>query len=102
LFLESEAKGQADPVETQELADLSPAMEVVLANLRRQSPGEILQALDAADVGLDVESQDKTKSILKCVEYSHSNLSETAQKLLLCLVPFSSFIDRRDLPNYAE
>jgi tetratricopeptide (TPR) repeat protein len=46
--------------------------------------------------------QDKTTSILKCVEYSHSNLSESAQQLLLCLAPFSGFIDRSDLPNYGK
>jgi tetratricopeptide (TPR) repeat protein len=46
--------------------------------------------------------QDKTTSILKCVEYSHSNLSESAQQLLLCLAPFSSFIYRGGIPLYAE
>ena len=84
------------------LAGYPLAMEVVLPNLKTQSPREILVALQAADIDLDVESEDKTKSILKCVEYSHSNLSESAQKLLLCLAPFSSFIDRSDLPNYAK
>jgi tetratricopeptide (TPR) repeat protein len=84
------------------LAGYPLAMEVVLANLRQQTPTEILAALDAADVGLDVESADKTKSILKCVEYSHSNLSESAQKLLLCLAPFSGFVFRQALPQYAE
>jgi tetratricopeptide (TPR) repeat protein len=84
------------------LAGYPLAMEVVLANLRRQSPGEVLEALRLADVGLDRVGQDKTTSILKCVEYSHSNLSESAQQLLLCLAPFSSFIDRSDLPNYEK
>ncbi|PZO45296.1 MAG: Tfp pilus assembly protein PilF [Shackletoniella antarctica] len=70
------------------LAGYPLAMEVVLANLARQSPTEILAALDAADVNLDSGSDDKTQSILKCVEYSHSNLSPQAQKLLLCLAPF--------------
>ncbi|MGF1524543.1 MAG: CHAT domain-containing protein [Leptolyngbyaceae cyanobacterium] len=84
------------------LAGYPLAMEVVLANLARQSPGEILAALDAADVKLDSGSEDKTQSILKCVEYSHSNLSPKAQKLLLCLAPFKGFIDRADLPNYSK
>ena len=78
------------------------AMEVVLANLARQSAGEILAGLDAANVALDSGSVDKTESILKCVEYSHSNLSASAQKLLLCLAPFKGFIDRADLANYAQ
>ncbi len=84
------------------LAGYPLAMEVVLANLRRQSPGEVLGALRLADVGLDGAGQDKTTSILKCVEYSHSNLSEAAQRLLLCLAPFSSFIWRDGIPLYVE
>ena len=82
------------------LAGYPLAMEVVLANLQKQTPQEILQGLQAADVNLDVASEDKTKSILKCVEYSHSNLSPEAQKLLICLAPFSGFIDRRYIDNY--
>ncbi|MDB9346645.1 CHAT domain-containing tetratricopeptide repeat protein [Nodularia spumigena] len=84
------------------LAGYPLAMEVVLTNLQRQSPQEILQGLQGADVNLDVVSEDKTKSILKCVEYSHSNLSPDAQKLLLCLAPFSGFIYRRAIPKYIE
>ena len=84
------------------LAGYPLAMEVVLANLQKQTPQKILQGLQAADVNLDVASEDKTKSILKCVEYSHSNLSPEAQELLLCLAPFSGFIDRRAIDNYIK
>ncbi|MEM6520658.1 MAG: tetratricopeptide repeat protein, partial [Cyanobacteria bacterium P01_C01_bin.70] len=84
------------------LAGYPLALEVVLANLGRQRPAEILAVLDAADVNLDSGSEDKTQSILKCVEYSHSNLSPEAQKLLLCLAPFKGFIDRADLANYSK
>ncbi|NMG20577.1 tetratricopeptide repeat protein [Brasilonema bromeliae] len=84
------------------LAGYPLAMEVVLANLKNQSPKEILSALQSADVKLDTGNEEKTKSILKCVEYSHSNLSPEAQKLLLCLAPFSGFINRRDIPNYIK
>jgi len=86
------------------LAGYPLAMEVVLANLRQQSPKEILEKLQAADVNLDNkrESGDKTESILKCVEYSHSNLSPEAQKLLLCLVPFSGFMFRGSMPHYIK
>jgi tetratricopeptide (TPR) repeat protein len=84
------------------LAGYPLAMEVVLTNLQRQSPQEILQGLQGADVNLDVVSEDKTKSILKCVEYSHSNLSPDAQKLLLCLAHFSGFIYRETIPVYIE
>ncbi|MBE9198755.1 MULTISPECIES: tetratricopeptide repeat protein [unclassified Nodularia (in: cyanobacteria)] len=84
------------------LAGYPLAMEVVLTNLQRQSPQEILQGLQSADVNLDVVSEDKTKSILKCVEYSHSNLSPDAQKLLLCLAYFSGFIIRAAIPIYIK
>ena len=84
------------------LAGYPLAMEVVLANLGRQSAADVLAGLDAADVDLDSGEVDKTKSILKCVEYSHSNLSAAAQKLLLCLAPFKGFIFRDALPNYAQ
>ena len=84
------------------LAGYPLVMEVVLANLGRQSAADVLAGLDAADVNLDSGEVDRTKSILKCVEYSHSNLSVAAQKLLLCLAPFKGFIDRADLANYAK
>ncbi|MBD2092273.1 tetratricopeptide repeat protein [Microcoleus sp. FACHB-1515] len=82
------------------LAGYPLAIEVVLANLQRQSPTEILQALEAADVSLDRASDDKTQSILKCVEYSHSQLSAEAQKLLLCLAPFNGIITRNHIAQY--
>jgi len=68
------------------------AMEVVLANLAKQTPQEILDALHAGDVKIDPhsDSQEKTASILRCIDYSHSNLSPEAQQLLLCLAPFTS------------
>nr|WP_225912894.1 tetratricopeptide repeat protein [Nostoc flagelliforme] len=76
------------------------AMEVVLANLKKQSSKEILSGLQAADINLDSGSEDKTKSILKCVEYSHSNLSSETQELLLCLAPFNGFIWRDRILDY--
>ena len=84
------------------LAGYPLAMEVVLANLKRQSTAEVLAGLQAADLELDRQGEDKTRSILKCVEYSHSNLSPDAQKLLLCLAPFSGFINRASISNYAR
>ena len=84
------------------LAGYPLAMQVVLANLRNQSPGEILAAVQAGDVNLDSASTDKTASIIKCVEYSHRNLSDEAQQLLLCLAPFSGFIYRSTIPEYIE
>ena len=82
------------------LAGYPLAMEVVLANLKQQSPQEILEQLEKAEI--DPGGEDKTNNIVKCIDYSHSNLSESAQKLLLLLAPFRSFIDSSDLKHYAE
>ncbi len=85
------------------------ALEVVLANLARQTPAEVLAALQAGDVELDIDKskqqgknifEQKTESILRCIDYSHSNLSPEAQQLLLCLAPFTSVIDTVVLNNY--
>ena len=77
------------------------ALEVVLPNLARQAPKEVLSALQVGDVDLDTgDPEDKTKSILRCIDYSHSNLSPEAQQLLLCLAPFTSVIDQGMLENY--
>jgi tetratricopeptide (TPR) repeat protein len=84
------------------LAGYPLALEVVLPNLKSQSPAQVLAGLQVADGDLDSGSEDKTKSILKCVEYSHSNLSPDAQKLLICLAPFSGFIYRNGIANYVE
>jgi tetratricopeptide (TPR) repeat protein len=51
---------------------------------------------------VNVGDENKTNNIIKCVEYSHSNLSEEAQKLLLCLAPFSGFIHRGVIPEYSQ
>jgi tetratricopeptide (TPR) repeat protein len=77
------------------------ALEVVLANLAHQTPSEVLAALHKGDVKLDIDDskledksifEQKTESILRCIDYSHSNLSPEAQSLLLCLAPFQSVI----------
>ncbi len=96
---------EADPEFTRlmkVLAGYPLALEVVLPNLKSQSPSQVLVALQAADFDLDSGSEDKTKSILKCVEYSHSNLSPDAQRLLICLAPFTGFIYRDGISKYAE
>ena len=82
------------------LAGYPLAMEVVLANLKQQSPAEILEQLEKAEI--DSGGEDKTNNIIKCIDYSHSNLSESAQKLLLLLSPFRGFICSLFIPQYAE
>jgi tetratricopeptide (TPR) repeat protein len=87
------------------------ALEVVLANLAHQAPAQVLEALQAGDVSLDIDEskqkgksifEQKTESILRCIDYSHSNLSPEAQQLLLCLAPFTSVIDTQVLNNYTN
>ena len=59
------------------------ALEVVRANLAHQTPADVLAALLAGDVKLDIDDngqlsksifEQKTESILRCIDYSHSNL----------------------------
>ncbi|MHB8600667.1 MAG: tetratricopeptide repeat protein, partial [Ktedonobacteraceae bacterium] len=78
------------------------ALEVVLPNLTHTTPKEILSALQAGDVQLDIAEnkqqgkdifEQKTESILRCIEYSYSNLAPDAQQLLLCLAPFTSIFN---------
>ncbi|MBM4467629.1 MAG: CHAT domain-containing protein, partial [Chloroflexi bacterium] len=77
-------------------------IEVVLANLARQTPAEVLAALQAGDEAVDMRSEKKTESILRCIDYSHSNLSPEAQGLLTCLAPFTSVIYAGALEQYTE
>ncbi|GBL11509.1 photosystem I assembly protein Ycf3 [Microcystis aeruginosa Sj] len=108
-ILERQAKSRKNAIKKDDyfkrlmklLAGYPLAMEVVLANLKRQSPEEIWQGLQLAEL-VNVGDKDKTNNIIKCVEYSHSNLSEEAQKLLLCLAPFSGFIHRGVIPIYSQ
>jgi len=74
----------------------------VLANLARKTPAEVLAALQVGDaVSLNTgESEKRTENILRCIDYSHSNLSPEAQQLLLCLAPFTSVIDQGMLEAY--
>jgi tetratricopeptide (TPR) repeat protein len=79
------------------------ALEVVLANLARQSPQAVLDALRAGDVALDQgTSQSKTESIVRCIDYSHSNLAPEAQALLACLAPFSAVLNTQFLSRYTD
>ena len=87
------------------------ALEVVLANLAHQTPTEVLVALQAGDVKLDIDEsgqqpknifEQKTESILRCIDYSHSNLSPEAQQLPLCLAPFTSAIWLDMLDQYID
>ncbi|MCB8967476.1 MAG: hypothetical protein H6660_11340 [Ardenticatenaceae bacterium] len=59
----------------------------------------------AAEAGIDAAAggdlwQDKTKSLLRCIEYSHSNLSTEAQALLACWPHLPAFLMRAGCPQY--
>jgi len=84
------------------LAGYPLALEVVLANLAQQTPKEVLSALEAGDESIDFSSEKKTESILQCIDYSYGNLSAAAQKLLLCLAPFTGVFNINALSNYTE
>jgi tetratricopeptide (TPR) repeat protein len=91
------------------LAGYPLALQVVLGNLVQQTPQQILEALesgsdDTLDTGKETGDswQDKTTNILRCIDYSYGNLSADAQKLLLCLAPFTGVILENGLPNYTE
>jgi len=70
------------------------ALKAVLPNLKNKTSKAILKELGEGIGDLDKgNAQEKTESIIKCIEYSHSNLSEDAQKLLMCLSPFVGVVN---------
>lgn len=76
------------------LAGYPLALKAVLPNLRNKTSKRILEELDKGLEVLDKGNpQKRTESIVKCIEYAHSNLSEDAQKLLLCLAPFVGVVN---------
>jgi hypothetical protein len=78
-------------------------IQVVLANLSSQTPAEVIVALKLGDADIDNQKGvSKTESILRCIDYSHSNLSQEAQRLLLCLSPFTGVIFEPTLDNYTK
>jgi tetratricopeptide (TPR) repeat protein len=80
------------------------ALEVVLANLAKQTPAQVLAALQSGDVTLDpaynTNYEPRTQSILASINYAHSNLAPDSQQLLLCLAPFTGVINREWLSQY--
>jgi tetratricopeptide (TPR) repeat protein len=77
------------------------ALEVILANLARQTPTQVLDALQLGEITLQAgNGQDKTENMLRCVDYSYSNLSSEGQSLLMCLAPFTSVLFLPTLDAY--
>jgi len=84
------------------LAGFPLALEVVLSNLPAKSPTAILEELESGGLDLNTgDANDKTKSIVACIDYSHSNLSEEAQSLLLCLAPFTNVFNAGYVGQYS-
>lgn len=76
------------------LAGYPLALKAILPNLRTKTAKQIFEELKEGLPDLDKGNvQERTESIIKCIEYAHSNLSEEAQQLLLCLVPFQSVVN---------
>jgi tetratricopeptide (TPR) repeat protein len=85
------------------LAGFPLPMKVIFENLKRQNPTQVLDALKAGDVDLNTgTAEEKTADILKCIEYSHSNIAPEKQELLLCLAPFTSVVNRIYFEHYIE
>ncbi|MBF0376533.1 MAG: tetratricopeptide repeat protein [Desulfamplus sp.] len=87
------------------LAGYPLPLEVVLSNLGHSAPEAVLKALQSGDEQIDPRAKDnsteaRTRSIIRCIEYSHSNLDESAQKMLLCLFPFTGVVWQKLLPEY--
>jgi tetratricopeptide (TPR) repeat protein len=74
---------------------------LILSNLASKTPAEILHALRQGDVQLD-RGETRTDSILKCIDYSHSNLSAEARSLLECLAPFTGVVFLPKFDDYIE
>jgi len=78
-------------------------IQVVLANLADQTPGQVLGALkEGGAIKDDSKIQDKTESIMLCIEYSHGNLKPEDQKLLMTLAPFTGVVFQPLIEKYIE
>jgi tetratricopeptide (TPR) repeat protein len=76
------------------LAGYPLALKAILPNLKSKTPAEILDDIKKGIGKIDKGNiQQRTESILKCIEYAHSNLSEEAQLMLTCLAPFQSIVN---------
>ena len=76
------------------LAGYPLALKAILPNLKQKTTQRILKELEEGISDLDKGNvQQRTESIIKCIEYAQSNLSEEAQQLLLCLAPFQSIVN---------
>jgi len=79
------------------------ALQVILPNLAKKPPAEVLAALEAGDVGLDAgTAEKKTESLLACIGYSFDELTPETRGLLLTLAPFTGVVNAGLFPQYVE
>ena len=107
------AVASPDPEQTAVLDDLQRllkllggfplAMEVVLPALANEPLQNVLAALEGGDVDLDCgDPEDKTQSIVRCIDYAYSRLDAGAQQLLACLAPFTGVFNTTCQDEYLE
>lgn len=79
------------------------AMEVVLPALANDSLEDVIAALETGDVDLGRGSlEDKTLSIVRCIDYAYGRLDPDAQQLLACLAPFTGVFNTIVQDKYLE
>ena len=80
------------------------ALQVVLSNVERKRPKEIVHELEKGLIALDAheDAVQISRSLHSYIEYSYSNLRQQDQKLLLCLAPFVSHLVRPHLNDYEK
>jgi len=91
---------------TDRLHESPLALQVVLSNIERKLPREIVHELESGLITLDVSADEDAaqtgRSLHSYIEYSYSNLRQQDQKLLLCLAPFVSHLVRPHLNGYEK
>ena len=79
------------------------AMEVVLPALANEPLQSVLAALERGDIDLGSgDPEDKTRSIIRCIDYAYSRLDADAQQLLACLAPFTGVFNTMYQDKYLE
>lgn len=70
------------------------AIKSIIPNLQYKLPKQILTELNDGLTNLETGNiEEKTESIIRCIEYAYSNLSEEVQQMLVLLAPFTTVVD---------
>jgi tetratricopeptide (TPR) repeat protein len=81
------------------------ALQVVLPHLAAKTSAEVLNELRRGRANIDADPGGDpvlahTRSLMACIDYSHSNLDPEAQTLLACFAPFTGVMDIRLLERF--